>query len=207
MPNRELSAETVGLLPIRWHATAPRCFECQPGCVCCCVATLVFPSEAETMPEEIRDSLTWRQGFLRIPRRPPGVCIFFDESTPQHCGIFQDRPLRCRLYPYLPLVTREGIVIVADPLATVSFPETDSPAWYRCYGLGRGANVETSVEKMSRDFLERVIQEYPGLLADLCVEDVDKCINPKEVEKSLHPLFTEWDTEAITRTSRQSEVS
>lgn len=203
----ELDATTIRRLAIAWHPTTPRSFECQPGCVCCCVATFFFPSEAETCPVEVQDALTLRQGLIQPQRRPPGVCVFFDENESRHCRIFAYRPLHCRLYPYLPLITYEGIVIVADPLCTVTFPETDFPEWYRCYGLGCGQNVERQVEEMGREFLEKVVNEYPQLLAHLCVSDVEKYINRKEVEKSLHPLYPKWDTETIRRAAAVSERS
>jgi hypothetical protein len=192
MDHSTLNAAAIKHLPIIWHPTTPRNFECQPGCVCCCTATLFFQSEADKCPAEMQAGLEWRQGFLRARRRPPGVCVFFDENTPQHCQVFEHRPLRCRLYPYLPLITDEGIVIVADPFCTVSFPETDFPDWYRCYGLGCGPNVQPSIEQMSREFLGQVLEEYPQLLDTLCVAEVDGYLNSKELEKNLHPRYRQW---------------
>ncbi len=200
MQQTGLTEVAIQELSIRWHPTTPRNFACQQGCVCCCQATLILPSEAEECPVEIQEALEWRQGFLRIQRRAPGVCAFFDENAPWHCGIPEHRPLRCRLYPYLPLITREAIVIVADPLSTVSFPTVESPAWYRCYGLGCGENVQSSVEQMSREFLERVMHEYPQLVETLIVDDVNRYLNPKEIEKNRFPLYSQWDTERIRQT-------
>lgn len=186
-----------------WHPTTPQRFECQAGCVCCCVTTLFFPSEVEDFPTEVRACLDLRQGLIRPQRRPPGVCVFFDEHAPWHCRIYEHRPLRCRLYPYLPLSSDEGIVIVADPLCTVSWPETDYPAWFRCYGLGRGPDIVVEVQAMSLEFLRRVMDEYPHLARrHLHVANVDDWINWKEVEKHRQPLYPEWDTETIRRAAR-----
>jgi hypothetical protein len=193
------NAAAIKELAITWHPTTPRNFECQPGCLCCCVATLFFPSEAEKCPVEIQNGLEWRQGFIRAGRRPSGICMFFDEDASQHCTIFGHRPLRCRLYPYLPLITNEGIVIIADPLFTVSLPESDLPTWYRCYGLGCGPNVEAPIAQMSRDFLIHVADEYPQLMDTLCVDDVEHYLNRKEIDKNLHPMFPNWDRDLVRR--------
>ncbi len=197
MPPDELSPARIGQLPITWHSTTPRHFQCQAGCVCCCTATLFFPSEAEKCPVEIQNALEWREGFVRSVRRPPGVCVFFDDQAPNHCSIFEHRPLRCQLYPYLPVITSEGIVIIADPLCTVSFPDTNLPDWYRCYGLGRGPNVQAFIEKMSREFLVHVVEEYSQLMATLCVADVEHYLNRREIEKNFRPPFPTWDRELV----------
>ena len=191
-------------LPIVWHYTTPHNFECQAGCVCCCVGTLFFPSEAALLPQKITEHLYMSDGLIRAYRRPPGVCIFFDEHRPWHCCIPNYRPLRCQLYPYLPLVTSQQIVIVADPFCNVSYPETDQPEWFRCYGLGRGPDVTEEVEAMSREFLNKMVDEYPKLVVQyLLVDDVEATLNMKEVEKVHHPLFLDWDTEKVRQASRQ----
>ncbi len=206
MQQPELSVAKIRELAITWHSTTPRHFQCQPGCVCCCTATLFFPSEAEKCPVEIQDALEWREGFVRSVRRPPGVCAFFDDQSPHHCSIFEHRPLRCKLYPYLPLITSEGIVIIADPLCTVSFPDTNLPDWYRCYGLGCGPNVRASIEQMSRDFLIHVVDEYPQLMHTLAISEVEQYLNPKEIRKSLHPSLPKWDRELVLQKIREQEL-
>ncbi len=189
-----------------WHRTTPRSFECQPGCLCCCLTTFFFPSEAEACPAEIKDALTVSRGLIQLRRRPPGVCVFFDQNQDRHCGISAFRPLRCRLYPYLPVITPEGIVIVAEPLWSVSPPAADLPEWYRCYGLGSGPNVESQVEEMSREFLEKAANEYPYLLQGLWVDDIDQCINQKEVRKSRQPRYARWDTEIIRHAAQEESA-
>ncbi len=194
---------TISTLPVVWHSTTPRRFECQPGCVCCCVNTMFFHGEAERLPFEMAAYLFERNGLVRPRQRPPGVCAFFDAHRPTHCTIPQYRPLRCRLYPYLPVISGDSIVIVADPLCTVTWSETDHPDWFRCYGLGRGPSVEVQVEEMSREFLRRIVAEHPDIAkAHLCVPDVDALINAKEVDKVRRPLYAEWDTETIRRASQ-----
>ena len=203
MKRQKFELNSILASAIVWHPTTLHRFECQAGCVCCCVNTLFFPSEVEGLPAEVRACLTLRQGLIQPQRRSPGVCVFFDEGSPWHCRIFQHRPLRCRLYPYLPLISDEGIVIVADPLCTVSWPETDYPVWFRCYGLGRGPDVVAEVEAMSREFLSKMMDKYPHLVwRHLHVKDVEDWINWKEVEKHHHPLYPKWNTETIRRAAR-----
>jgi hypothetical protein len=198
-----LDLRVVSVLPIVWHSTTPRHFECQPGCVCCCVDTLFFPSEAAHLPEDVAKYLSVCQGLIRPLQRPPGVCAFFDVHSPWHCGIPQHRPLRCRLYPYLPVISGESIVIVADPLCTVTWPETDYPAWYRCYGLGRGSLVAAEIEAMSREFLKKMVTDHPDVArGQLYVRDVDAVMNSTEVEKQRHPLYADWDTERIRKAAQ-----
>jgi hypothetical protein len=198
-----LDLAVIQELPMIWHETTPQKFGCQAGCVCCCVTTLFFPSEVKGLPAEVRAHLTLRQGLIRPVRRPPGVCVFFDEQTSWHCAILEQRPLRCRLYPYLPIITEDAVVILADPLCTVSWPETHYPEWFRCYGLGCGTDITVSVEALSREFLRKMVDEYPQLVEGyLRVNDVDECINWQEVEKYHHPTYPVWDTEAIRQATR-----
>lgn len=203
MDRATLDSAGIKELPLIWHPTTPQQFGCQAGCVCCCVTTLFFPSEVEELPAEVRVHLTLRQGLIRPVRRPPGVCVFFNEQTSWHCRIFEQRPLRCRLYPYLPLPTDEAIIIVADPLCTVSWPEANYPEWFRCYGLGCGMDITVEVEALSREFLRKMVDEYPHLVErHLYVNDVDNCVNWQEVEKHRHPLYPVWNTEAIRQATR-----
>jgi hypothetical protein len=193
-----MDLQQINALPLEWHATTQRLFACQAGCVCCCTSTIVFPSEARAMPIEIRSRLSQRNGLIRPALQAPGVCIFFDSQAPWHCTIPEHRPLRCRLYPYLPVVTDKAIVIVADPLCTISWPATDYPEWYRCYGLGRGPDVAEEIGTLSRRFLTMVCTEAPQLLAHLVhPAGVEEYVNSREVAKSLHPKYPDWDTEAI----------
>ncbi len=150
------------------------------------------------MPGSIRSRLIQRNGLIRPELEPPGVCAFFDSQAPWHCTVPEHRPLRCRLYPYLPVVTDRAIVIVADPLCTISWPATDYPEWYRCYGLGRGPGVADGIDALSRRFLAMVSAEAPQLLSHLVLPDgVEEYINMREVEKFCRPKYPDWDTEAI----------
>ena len=185
-------------LPIIWHESTPTRFSCQEGCLCCCIGTLFFPSEAMCAPQEVQEALDIQDGLIRAKLRHPGICVFFDESRPWHCQIPKHRALRCDIYPFLPLVTLEAIVIVAEVYTTITDPNKDAPPWYRCYGLGKGPNVVAEIEEAARLFLSRLEEEYAGFIEQyLTVDTVDEWIDRREIKKYTSPLLEHWDLERI----------
>ena len=196
--NKVTEKKKLSELPIVWHESTPTRFSCQEGCLCCCIGTLFFPSEASGAPQEVQEGLDFRDGLIRAKLRPPGFCVFFDESRPWHCQIPEYRALRCDIYPFLPLVTPEAIVIVAEVFTTIINPKKDDPFWYRCYGLGKGSSVVAKVEEAARLFLSRLEEEYPGFIEQyLTVDTVDEWIDHREIEKYASPLLEHWDLERI----------
>lgn len=54
------------------------------------------------MPFEISKFLTYANytnGCFRLNRRPDGLCVFLDEN--KRCKIYDERPIECKLYPYI----------------------------------------------------------------------------------------------------------
>ncbi len=185
-------------LPVYVHPTTPPNFECQPGCLCCCRATTLFPSEVEGLKDNIKENLVYHDNIWMAKRCSPGVCVFFDPLNPLHCGIFDDRPLRCKLYPYVPLIVGEAIWIFIEPFLTPFAVESRSPSWHRCYGLGKGTNVIEKVKEESRAFLTAMAEVYPNFLQSYyMLADPELRLNDWEIKKFKEPLFSDWDTEKI----------
>ena len=159
---------------------------------------MFLPSETRRLNAVERSRLEWRDGVIRPPAMGlGGPCGFFDRNAALHCTIFERRPLRCRLYPFLPVVEHGRIVIVADPFCSFS-AETARPDWLRCYGLDQGPNVTQEIETLAREFLGRVLAEQPYVfIGYLCVDGVEELILSREVEKHRHPVVPIWDTERI----------
>ncbi|MGA2237984.1 MAG: YkgJ family cysteine cluster protein [Candidatus Bathyarchaeia archaeon] len=187
---------------IEWHRTTPRRFKCDPACTCCCLNPFFFPSEVDLLPEDIRKRLTTRSLSLALGKielqaevfapKPlvegnSKTCIFFDPNSSKHCTIYRERPLRCRLYPYCPLIVAERIVIVAEPFLNIFDRDGSVPRWYRCHGLGKGDDVTRPVEEQSRIFLQRLLTEYPYLVGAYFVKNLEAAINWEKI-REYHAL-------------------
>ena len=206
MENGGAASCPIEQMKIEWHATTPRRFVCAQGCMCCCTSTMFLPSETGRLAPEKRQLLRWRNGVLSPVSGEHGICVFFDKDAPLHCTIFERRPLRCRLYPFLPVVERGRIVILADPFVAIG-TETNRPGWLRCYGLGQGPDVTDQVEELAREFLTRVLKEQPDfLISYLCVDDAESLILPLEVEKHRHPVVPSWNEELVREEARREQA-
>ena len=214
-------------LPIKWHKTTPKLFECEKGCMCCCDRAFFFPSEVELLPEKIVKSLAIRctkcltfnsihatrcqKCGLKLTESEeitPGIytpkpfkgqsgCVFFNPLKAFHCTIHKYRPMKCKLYPFQPLIDRDltSIVIICEAFTHIYEREQGKHAeWFRCYGLYKGQNVQSSIKKLSRTFLNKVFEEYPFLgLSVWREEDIDSLIDPDEVAKHRYPKYRTWE--------------
>jgi hypothetical protein len=199
---------------IRWHPTTPTHFRCEPDCVCCCARPFFFTSEKAKLPPNVKEKLTYKyrrrlpEEAISLSQKNAGhprrmivpkplipykgrTCGFFNPESPCHCTVHSYRPLRCKLFPFLPLLVKNKIVIFAEPFLTL-FRTEDEPDWFRCFGLGKGKNVQASINEMSRKFLMKLAEEYPILFRDYCVDDTDQLIDWKEIEKFRKPKYNSW---------------
>jgi len=143
-------------MKIVWHPTTPAKFRCMPGCCCCCAEPWFLPSEAENLPPEIRDKLrikiapSGRIGVIApqtFSWRERRLCCFFDKKSAYHCSIHPYRTMKCKLYPFLPIITGTEIIIFAEPFLDIWEPPRkkageEAPPWLNCYGLGQGEYVD-----------------------------------------------------------------
>jgi Fe-S-cluster containining protein len=183
--------------PIHWHPTTVRKFECELGCINCCLHPFYFPSEVSELPATVKQALTYkRKGKQKIivPKTLNGVegtCTFFDKNRKIHCTVFAHRPLRCRLYPYLPIIEKDHITIVLEPFLK-RYSSAEKAPWFRCYGIGNGRDVSEGTENLSRAFIAHVLSEYPLLLHAYAIDDVDSEIADWVVMKYQHPEYLSW---------------
>jgi len=112
-----------------------RRFACLPGCGECCRYKVSLLAEDITRIERAGYRAS---GFLDLSRPPAdgfdgclareaGRCVFLDDEL--RCRVYADRPLYCRLYPYI----RE------------SYLETQLDVDLSCPGVGRGARLSDEV--------------------------------------------------------------
>lgn len=190
---------------IDWHPTTPRKFDCQPRCMCCCSNVFFFPSEERRLPSKIKKNLMIKKGLIIAkPFKKDQGCIFFDPLSQKHCTIHKYRPLRCKLYPYLPVIVpnQDKIVIIIESFAHhFRKDKKTTPNWFRCYGLGKGKDISSTIERESRIFLDKMRREYPKLIGLYLQNDVEVLIDHNEVRKYLTPTYNSWDETSIARRS------
>ena len=177
-------------MKIVWHPTTPAKFRCMPGCCSCCAKPWFLPSEAENLPPEIKNKLMiktipserieakvivpkpFRKSGSKREQEKSGLeysCCFFDTKSAYHCLIHPYRPIKCKLYPFFPIITGTEIIIFAEPFLDIWEPPRkkageEAPPWFNCYGLGQGGYVDKKeIEKLALDYIIGLREEYPPL--------------------------------------------
>ncbi|MFX0205977.1 MAG: YkgJ family cysteine cluster protein [Candidatus Hodarchaeota archaeon] len=91
-------------------------FSCVLGCHQCCGYAYFLPSELEKLPFSIKQNLILKGDKYEITKKD-GRCFFFEWETDNdfYCTIHEFRPIRCRIYPYFPLIVDKRIVITLEP--------------------------------------------------------------------------------------------
>jgi len=135
---------------------------------------------------------------LIVPKSLPGgsetTCGFFERSRLWHCLIHDQRPLRCKLYPFQPIIAKDKIKIIVEPFFRIHKDKNKvTPSYHRCYGLGRGREVAFEIEESSRVFLEKILYEYPPLIQLYCIENIEAFFDAEEFGKYRNPLFQSWE--------------
>lgn len=120
-------------------------FECQPGCgFCCTAAPLVLPTEAPRLPLAVRTP----DGDLRIPRKGP-ACSALRED--RRCGVYDERPAVCHLYPYQVHAGRrvQVTVTLACPGVLEAHPtgEPDSDGTFVAHPFGVANRAEDGARR------------------------------------------------------------
>ncbi|RLE74639.1 MAG: hypothetical protein DRJ56_07130 [Thermoprotei archaeon] len=90
-----------------------------------------------------------RGGRSYLLRKPDGSCIFLvDRGGYAECGIYYDRPIACRLYPFY--ITREPIPGTRAELASYEHPSAGRLYVYLdgdCPGVNRADNIKLVARK------------------------------------------------------------
>jgi len=110
-------------------------------------------------------------------------CVFFDSKSEWHCKIHEHRPLRCKLYPFLPLFVDNKIVIVAEPFVTLHKKKKRTPSWFKCYGLGKGKNIKIEIEKLVKEFIKKMKRDYPEFIHVYSVDNIEEIFDEYKMNK------------------------
>ncbi len=109
-------------------------FSCQNGCKNCCGYAYFLPAELSQITEEIKGSLNKSEKGMYEIKKSNGRCSFYDPIKEFYCSIYNFRPLRCRIYPYFPVIVDERIIITMEPALRM---ENSSNNKKQCPGIGK----------------------------------------------------------------------
>ena len=75
-----------------------------------------------------------KDGKYEIVRKE-GRCIFYHANSEKEffCSIYEMRPLRCKIYPYFPLIVNQRVVITLEPALKMKNHSTQIKT---CPGIG-----------------------------------------------------------------------
>lgn len=185
---------------IVWHPLTPHNFQCEGGCVCCCGPTFYFDSELGHLPGNILNNLVEDSETGTIhPEFSEGCCFHTKLQkigcTDYGCLINGFEPLRCKLFPFWPVIVKDKIIIMAEDILDVFTRDAPNP-YYRCFGLGKGPDITEKIEKLSREFIIKIIQERTGFLPGNVFTNLKDIIDPVRAEMHRHPLVNTY-TEAL----------
>jgi len=142
-------------LPVVWHSTTPRNFECQQGCFKCCSMCWFNADELSKLPSKYHPSIDGN-----LIRTKNEKCVFYDSNRAFRCTLREYRPLRCKIYPFEPILdtSRNSIVILAHDVMIWGGKPVEEPSCL-CYGLGNGKDVSEEVMEQCREYLLHCIVE------------------------------------------------
>ncbi|MFW9994031.1 MAG: YkgJ family cysteine cluster protein [Candidatus Odinarchaeota archaeon] len=141
-------------------------FSCIPDCQDCCGYAYFLPSEVEKLPTRIKEQLVLEGGKHEILTRN-GRCVFYSPDKSLNCSIHVHRPLRCRIYPYFPLIVDQRVVITLEPALKMKNKESD--LHHRCPGVGEPGKPLRETLDDCLSFLKK-LAEVPDLLATVILD-------------------------------------
>ncbi|MFW9854679.1 MAG: YkgJ family cysteine cluster protein [Candidatus Thorarchaeota archaeon] len=110
-------------------------FLCIAQCSKCCGYAYYLPSEVENLPNYIKEHLTLKDEKFWISVRSRRCTFFQSNNAGLCCSIHHYRPLRCRIYPYFPVIVDEKIMITLEP--ALKMLNDDEGRIKQCPGLSR----------------------------------------------------------------------
>lgn len=159
-------------------------FKCVPFCGNCCAYSYYLPSELAKLDDKIRSKLfKEREGMWKISQIDnKSRCTFFslenDKIENQYgCQIHNYRPIRCKIYPFFPIVNNNQILIYLEDQIRMKEEPSDfdnsNDEDYSCPGLLESIDCKLYIEKTVKEYIEMCL-ELPLLAKTLVV-------NPKYV--------------------------
>jgi len=145
-------------------------FNCLKGCTECCGYTYFLPNEYRLLKnQEIKKQLIKNQQGIYEAKKVEGRCIFCNiQNEEYYCKIHEFRPLRCRIYPYFPLIVEGKIIITLEP--ALKMKHHSSKANTNCPGIGiSGKSLQQSIS----DCLEylKSLASAPDILKTIILDN------------------------------------
>lgn len=141
-------------------------FSCQQTCQKCCGYTYYLPSEIQKLSNRIKTELRQSNNEMYEINTNNGRCIFYNPGNEFYCSIHNLRPLRCRIYPYFPVIVDHRIIITLEPALEM---KNTSNLSKQCPGIGKDENSLTKTIKECISFLE-MLKDTPKLLATIILD-------------------------------------
>ncbi|MHA1971858.1 MAG: YkgJ family cysteine cluster protein [Candidatus Hodarchaeales archaeon] len=145
-------------------------FQCLKGCSECCGYTYLSASEygALEKPNIKKHFLKNKNGIYEV-ERVEGRCYFYNrKNRDYYCEIHDNRPLRCRIYPYFPIIVEGRVVITLEP--ALKMKNHSSNVNTNCPGIGTpGKPLKQSIS----DCLEylRSLASAPEILKTVILDN------------------------------------
>ncbi|MFX1282766.1 MAG: YkgJ family cysteine cluster protein [Promethearchaeota archaeon] len=140
-------------------------FFCLPGCKQCCGYSYFLPAEVINLPNNITKKLTLKKDGKYDIARLNGRCIFYNSDNELFCSIYNCRPLRCKIFPYFPLIVDQRIVITLEPALKM---KNESTQVKTCPGVGKsGKPLKASIANCL-SFLKK-LTDVPTLLSTVVI--------------------------------------
>jgi Fe-S-cluster containining protein len=136
-------------------------FSCIPGCQECCGYTYFLFSELTKLPDKLKEQLIFNEGKYEVITKDDR-CAFYQASDDYFCSIHEYRPLRCRIYPYFPLIVDKRVIITLEPALKMKNTKNDKQR--SCPGIGVEDRPLKQIIDNCLSFLEK-LNEVPELLS------------------------------------------
>ena len=140
-------------------------FSCIANCNSCCGFGYFLPPEIKNLPNFIKKKLIFVKDGKYEVTKLGGRCIFYNPSskTEFFCSIHDIRPLRCKIYPYFPLIVNQRVVITLEPALKMMNHTTQIK---HCPGIGKTGKSLKETIKDCYSFL-RNLSTAPQLLSTI----------------------------------------
>jgi Fe-S-cluster containining protein len=141
-------------------------FTCLQGCQKCCGYGYYLPTEIIHLENRVKEKLILEKDGKYVILRDNGRCTFYNSNIEFSCSIYDQRPLRCKIYPYFPLIVEQRIIITMEPALKM---KNYANQIKECPGIGKsGKALQKSIDECLL-FLEKLI-DVPELLSTIILD-------------------------------------
>ena len=141
-------------------------FSCLSMCHNCCGYGYFLPTEVKNLPNIMKNKLILKKDGKYDILRHNGRCVFYNTNNEFFCSIYDHRPLRCKIYPYFPLIVDQRIVITLEPALKM---KNDTTQIKTCPGIGILGKPLKDTKKDCLSFLKK-LYDVPTLLSTIVLD-------------------------------------